>query len=356
MTYSSDPQVEIAQTSSMQDEDIELLLDLLFSHNMEFIQDFLKERQLHYSYTKTELRDRVRDYWEREVLRFEELVQLLNQIEGWGDQHIYLYKAPFALSRHWSVSANVQTVLERVGCLDLFNRSRPLLLPDEPTLSSIEWSEARVRFVWIERRVWKQRDEKLDQLAPVMLDAVQVQSEPVEWHAYRVKSSRGLIAFDWDLVSSEAMMLIHRLPSGSDYLAVKKRFEQALHPIVSLDAFEPVRVSRAVRRLEQSDRVRRHHLKYLSDNRGQVSFTSPSSQHDAFDDDPVIERTRAALRDEAVGLLGRFYWKPVPEQLSSEVYTLIYGENADDQRIGILKELREKDVRFVLSGIRDNCG
>lgn len=344
---------------AISEQDVELLLDNLFSHNMEFIQDFLEVHELPYSYPKKILRDKVRDYYYNKELQFEQLVSLLNQIEGWGDQHIYLYTAPSALSEMWRDGGRVRSILERTGHEKLLNRPTHLIIPSETDieLCSIEWSPQKVRFVWIERRIWRERAEEIEKLAQDTLNALvlEMPNETIEWQAYRTKTARGLIAFEWDLKSNEAMLQIHRLPSGDRYIDIKNRIELELQPIVSINSFDKVRVARAVRKLESGTETRRHHMKYRSDNRGTIAVTSPNSNLDVFTDDPVLERTRKALRKDATGLAGRFYWRPVPAKLSCEVYILINGESDDDQRIGILAELREKDVRHVLSRIRHHC-
>lgn len=341
-------------------EEFNLLLEYLSAHKKEFLKDFLRERGLFHSYNKDELMQKVREYVEEDRLSFEELVELLNTIEGWGDQHIYLYDAPAPLSARWRDPIEVRKILDDAGYDNLFNNSLPMVLPDDATLSSIQWSTSRVRFVWVDKRTWREHDETLDYTQQVPPDRSTFFREEIEWRAYRVRTGRGLIAFDWDLISGDAMLLIQRIPRSrvNSYREVRDQFEGELRPFVDLSAFDRVRVSHAVRSLELSDETRRYQLKYLSDYRGQLTVTSPNSKTDVFTDDPVIERTRAALDDEetgesgATGLLGRFYWQPVPTQLTREIYTLIYGEDDDDQRVGIYAEHLEGDVRYVLSRIR----
>lgn len=335
-------------------DDLDLLLQYLSAHKMEFLKNFLREKGLPHSYNKIELIQKAYEYIAQERLSFEELVDLLNTIEGWGDQQIYLYDAPPPLSTMWRDPVQVRTILNSAGYDHLFNDSLPLVLPEEATLSSIQWSSNRVRFLWVDKRIWRERDESLDYSEQVDPENGGFFREEIEWQAYRTRISRGLVAFDWDLISGEAMMLIQRVPQSrkKSYLEIRQQFEQELRPMLDLNTFERVRVSRVVRALESSDETRRHQMKYLSDNRGQLLVTSPKKTLDVFGDDPTFERTRQALEDEATGLLGRFYWKPAPTRLTHEIYTLIYGEDDDDQRVGIYAEHLEQDVCYVLSRIR----
>ncbi|HEV3115659.1 MAG TPA: SAP domain-containing protein, partial [Gemmataceae bacterium] len=70
-----------------------VLLDLLFSHRMGWIQDFLRERKLPTTGNKDVLRTRVESLFDDGTLSLSDLVVLLDKVEGWGNQHVYLYRA-----------------------------------------------------------------------------------------------------------------------------------------------------------------------------------------------------------------------------------------------------------------------
>src|SRR5438128_1308782 len=82
--------------------EVSSLLDLLFKHRMCLIQDLLKDKGKAYSGTRTKLRQRVEGYVNEGALLADELVDLLDRITGWGNQHVYLYKAPVDQIERWS--------------------------------------------------------------------------------------------------------------------------------------------------------------------------------------------------------------------------------------------------------------
>lgn len=323
------------------EEDVGLILDYLLAHKKEFIQDFLRERSLYYSGTKAVLRERLEQYLGDGRLSGVQLVVLLNRIEGWGNQHIYLYKASSQSIEPWRTEGSARKRLRDLGLIDLFNRQRPLVLPEETTLSSIEWTMKRLRFVWVEKRQWEERVPEED-----------IESADMVWRAHRIKSARGLTTFDWDLVSGHAMLMIQRLPSGTKYRQIRDQFEKELEPIVGLSQFERVRVSRAIQLIEESGEVRRRQLAYETRRGGKARFTSASRSADTYAD-PDLERAGQALGGEAAGLLGNFYWHPVPGILKRELHSTLY---APDQRVGIFGERREREVRHVISRIRHYSG
>lgn len=136
--------------------DVPQLLDLLFKHRMCLIQDLLRDKGKAFSGTRPKLRQRMEGYLDDGDVLAHELVDLLNRITGWGNQHIYLYKAPASLIERWNTEAKARAALKAHGKEHLFNRRLPLVLPANPVLSSVAWSQQAVRFVWVERREWRE--------------------------------------------------------------------------------------------------------------------------------------------------------------------------------------------------------
>jgi hypothetical protein len=316
--------------------EINLVLDYILAHKMNFVQEFLRERNLYFSGTKETLRKRLQAYLNEGQLSITDLVRLLNEIEGWGNQHIYLYKAPGRLMEPWLEEGSVRQHLARLELINLLTRPRPLVLPDKPTLSAIEWTAERVRFVWVEQRKWEERVTEDD-----------FEEHGMVWHAYRVSISRGLVAFDWDLVSGYAMWMIQQLPRGTRYHQVRERFAREFQPIVDLNDLHPIHVSRAIRPIEASREVRRRQLAYQTWQGSKATFTSASRSRDAFED-PHVQRAGQALQEDTAGLLANFYWLPVEGKLEHELHCKIY---AADQHVGFFGEHQEQEVRYVLSRI-----
>jgi len=338
-------------------QELNTLLTLLFKHNKKHLDNFLKEYGIPYSYDKPKLRELVKDHVVANKLTFDELVGLLNKIEGWGKQQIYLYKAPDHISRLWQDESRVRNLLEQADVGDLFNQSRSLILPDHPTLTSIDWTAQNVRFVWIEKRPWRERVPGEDKNENQSRENPELKGDPIlVWDAYRVNYSRSLIVFDWNFITNDAMLLIQRVHNGREnYVSIRDRFEAELSNIIDMNSFEKVRLSYGLRLIEKSDETRRHKMTFQSiANRGKIAVASPNRHDDVFEDE-VIEGIQVVLGDRVAGLLGNFYWFPVDGQLSCEVYTLIYGSKAEDQRIGILAAHKEQDIRYVLSRIRHYC-
>jgi hypothetical protein len=287
----------------------------------------------------------VERYVEKKVVSAEQLIGLLDHVEGWGNQHIYLYKAPTSLLKAWSTEEQARAILKANGKEVLLNRRRPLLLPSVPQLCSVEWAADRVRFVWVEKRPVRERVKSEDLRGKDLgLDAT------LEFDAYRRRVARGIVTFDWDLLNGHAALLIQCLPSGNDYGTAKNRFVAELEPLVEFPRFDPVRISSSIVPIEQSDEVERRQVEHATARGSGIIYRSPKRGVDAFSD-PAVKGARKASGTMLAGRLGNFYW-PIAGEKPRRVHVKLY---AADQRVGIFGECSEQEVRHVLSRIRHHC-
>jgi hypothetical protein len=316
--------------------DVAFLLDVLFDHKMVWIQRLLKDKGQSATGNKPDLRRRVEDCLEDETLEASDLVDLLDQVEGWGNQHVYLYKASGALIAALSDEKKLKEKLRKLRLTGLFNGRIPLVLPDPPALSAIEWTAERIRFIWVEKRTYREpRDDE------------SYVEGAIEYDAYEVKQSRGMVSFSCDLVTGFAELLIQRLPSGNDYRAEQKKYLDELADFFDVTELTPAKISGAIKKVDQAKGIRKRSSQLTTPLGYQVTYTSRSRKDDVYKD-PNIQKARKALGKTVAGRLGNFYW-PI---LGRDVHIKLY---AKDQRIGIFGECTAAEVENVLSEIRGYC-
>ena len=325
----------------MEEHELQLLLEMLFEHKAEYIRDFLKCKELTSSGTKSDLRKRVETAIGGRI-SFEELVSLLNRIEGWGRQHIYLFLSPQYLQLQWQDEEFVKNRLLENNAIELLNSEIPIVMPEAKELSAVLWSRRRVRFVWITKREWEERVAERDQIN---------EEEGIIWRAFKKRTGRGILALDWNLVNGLAMLMIQELPSGSKYDEERQQLTASLNPFINLEEFSPVEVSRAIQRIESSNEVRKRQIAHQTRQGGQAKFTSQGRSKD-LNTDPDIQNSRRALGGSTRPNLGNFYWLPNNGQLNKEVHTVIYS---DARRIKISGERTEQEVRYVIGRIYHYC-
>lgn len=322
--------------------EIEQVVEYVFAHRKEAVQQFLAEHSFPTSGLKDDLRDRVTNGLKSKAIIPEELIALLDTIEGWGNQHIYLYSAPPGELKIWKKKQEAVKRMTKAGNADLFNQCRPLVLPANPTLSSVEWTPQRVRCIWVEKREWEMRVPDEDSQDKVL---------GIFYKAYQQQIARGITTFDWNLVTGEAALMIQRLPSGEGYNQIRQVYERELEPFITISNFTRVRTRRAIRNLEKVKETLNRQIEHETLRGGKAAFTSKGRESDAYAD-PDLKKSRDALGGRAVSVLGNFYFLPAKQSLSRNIHIKIY---AKDQRVGIFGECTEDEVSYVLSRIRHHC-
>jgi hypothetical protein len=327
------------------DEEFDQVLDYLFAKTKDPISEFLQTLELPFSGSKEVLRERVVTAVRDGVTTQAEIVDLLNRIEGWGNQHVYLYQTSTEQRRPWRTEVRARQRLARIEAADLMNERLPIVLPDEPTLVSVEWSAERVRFVWVEKRAFTKRREDLDHVEGQLDDP----AEPgtIIFKAFEGKVQRAVTTFDWNLVNGNAALLIHQLQTGENYVDIRNEYEAAIDDAVGVRGFQRIRISRAIQRLVESEETRNRQVEEATEIGGQARLTS-GGRADDITDDPGLVGARNGLGN-AVPVMGNFYWLEAEPNLEREVRTKLY---ASDQRVGIFKQCTETEVRHVLSRIR----
>lgn len=337
------------------DGDQSLLLDLLFDHRAEVIRDFLREHECPVSGTKEQLRERVTGYIANGTVVVSHLVDLLDRVEGWGNQHVYLLraKATAPLLQEWADETKVRTALRRRGLEHLFNRRRRLVLPTTRQLVTVEWAPRRVRFVWVETRTWRERRPELDNpdhpLREATTDRPTQTNRTLVFDAYEVFRGRGIVAFELDLVSGQAALLIQQLPSGNDYAAVRGVILEELQPLLDAQSFDPVLVGRSIVRLEALPGVRPRQIEHTTQRGSRINYVSAERDAGAFAD-PTLQQARQGAGTRVVGRTGNFYWRLVADA-EREIHVKVY---APDQRVGFFGECTEAEVCDVLRLIRQH--
>ncbi len=321
------------------DWELERLVEYVFAHRMLAIQNFLSDHGLATSGTKEKLKERVQQALDDKTILPEDLVGLLDHIEGWGNQHVYLYASPPGEQRAWKNEEKARERLEDEEAGKLFNRRRPLVLPEERTLASVEWTKSSVRFVWVEKREWEMR-----------LSDEDVEENEILYKAYKPQLARGITTFDWNLLTGDAALMIQRLPSGEKYDEIRVAYEAEIEKFMKISDFTPVRARRAIRKLEKGNEALNRKVEHETQTGGKVSFTSKGRKADAYADKD-LKKARDALGGQTVSVLGNFYFVPKSPKLERNIHIKVYSK---DQRVAIFGECTEEEVVYVLSRVRQH--
>lgn len=320
---------------------------------LDFIKEFLTQKNLRRSGTKDQLIEEIKDHVENDRVTLSDLVNFLDSYIPYGKQHVYLYNGSESEVNNWRQTEYVRNVLAENDRLSYLSQKLHLILPSDLTLSSIEYHPGRdLKILAVQRRDYIERREDLDPLN---------QTGEIEFHAYQHQVLRGLIIFYWDLISNNARLQITQLPSRGNYEEVETAFGQLVHPWLPFHSFEKVNLRPSIthlRNIENSNpEARSQDISVVSIGGRKITLRSPTSQ-DSTTGETIIDEAFEHVHEISIGHLGNFYWLPrtintMPENiLEDEVHTIIVGNRG---RINFMTPNTKEAFEYVLSRVRSMC-
>lgn len=373
------------ETDRITADEVGQAVELLTSLRNEAARGLLRSAGLSGSGTKGELRTRILRGLADDVITPEGVMRALDEVEGWGNQHVVLQVSTEAAAERWQDLEHVRRSLGRSGVLDRLNRSRLLGVPGQPELGEIRWDDRHLRVVWVYgQRPWVPAPELDVPGREDLVDGVQqgegaregdgevgsgVVSEEgfakraypargldtfageVCYKAFRRGARRHLCRFDWDLVTGEAFLTLPRMNRESDYASLQGRLLGEAGDFLPLDAFTTLRLAGLIRRLESSNEVSKREVDLVTSKRAEIRFRSAGPKSDAYAD-PIVSAARRSIPEGKLsGRRGQFYWLAKGE-LQRPIQMRVH---ADVDRIAIHDQCTESEARYVLERVRHHC-
>ena len=323
--------------NSLTQDERDRLVGMVLGHNLQHVREFLQNRGIPKSGNKEQLEERIYNSLDSHRLVDSELIWLLDTIEGWGNQHIYLYKVTPHYLASLKDSSYVEELINSNGMKEVYNNEKPLFTPVEPTLSGITYDSDYLRLKFVEQRKWLEfiSEAKEDSVAPTN----------VILRRYEEHVARGITSFRINLHTSDAELMIQKLPRGARYAEIKAAYEERLNWIVDWNGLSNVPTDSSICPIEESGEAVRRALDLVTIAGSKTSFTSRARGVD-YTEDEVAKRARDALGPEVMGELGNFYWLP-NSVLAKRLHTYVYRD-----RVAVFGECTESEVNYVLSRIR----
>lgn len=324
-------------------KEVKVILDLIFAHSKSHIRRFLGNIGQPKSGNEVELYERIVNLVKAKLITEIELTELLDKIEGWGDQQIYLYKPLLREHRKIFEKKNFEELLKEHKMGKLLNGERSVVLSDKRTLSVIEYEENEfVKFIWIEKRIWEERE----------IDKDKISGEYI-YKAYKTHTQRGIMTYDLNLKTGASMLMIQKLPTNStkDYWKTKSELEEELKRFFQLDEIPSLQFKRGIKKIQKSGEVRSRQVEDKTPLGSRAKFTSSNRKIDV-DKDITIKKARSVTSANSQPYMGNFYWLPelADGNLETELHTILY---TSDNRLGIYGERTEEEVRYIIERIRE---
>jgi hypothetical protein len=165
------------------------LLDLALLQGNRFIKELLRAKQLPIGTNKEQFEAHLREAISSGQLTKEDIRGWLAEVEGWGDQHAYLYAVPRNQRATFRDRAALAAVLKTSGYTKFLDAALPGRPEDKLTLATIRQSADGLSFIWVRGSPMLVRRSKLD------YEEV-VDGEDIHFHAYERRWTRLAARFE----------------------------------------------------------------------------------------------------------------------------------------------------------------
>lgn len=162
-----------------------------------YIKELLRLHGVKIGTTKRDFAQNIADAIDDGRLNQAKIEAWLDEVEGWGNQHLYLFAAPSA------APGEVDNLLAQSDFKDLVDKKQAYDFPEQFKLSNITHKPDRLSMVWhLGKEGWDRTKDK-DYAKTVGL-------ERYRFEAYRQRMDRSVLRFEWRFDDAHCAILIHR--------------------------------------------------------------------------------------------------------------------------------------------------
>jgi hypothetical protein len=294
----------------------------------EFIKELLRQNGVRIGATKSDFAKNVAEAIDSEALTQAKIDAWLNEIEGWGNQHIYLLKAPEidAAALAGILTASAQASL--VGAPQSFD------FPADLELSNILLDEHSLSLVWhLGKEGWDRAKAK---------DFVKHEDlEHYRYEAYRRRMDRSIVRFEWRFVDPHCAILIHRNKDIDHTVAIAVVWT-ALQALAIVAAPRPrLSLTQAVKSASKEKGTKSTRLEA---DGGFVDLVS-TLEEGGIDKVAAVRHARHAMNDDEFARAQGIFTLGKAEKLAQAMSVQVYGSEG---RIRLWAQCKRDDVHAVI--------
>jgi hypothetical protein len=291
-----------------------------------FIRELLRQKKLPIGVRKEDFEVNLLKAINDGDLSLADVTDWLEEVEGWGDQHVYLYHVPdlVAAAPLWKSADSVRNKLPPAQ-RKLWNASS-LAFPEEWELTRISYDNHALSFVWHQRletllrRPSKDRREEIDD----------------DWYQFRAfleRPDRAVLRFILHLEKRLAAVFMQVPVEGDSHDTARAMVREATEPLIPWDQLRPFSTSDAIKHLDQVALEQKAAAKVkskrtrLTDADNYVEFAN-TSEEGGYVQSAAVRAVRRAVRPESFeGSAGIFlYSARTPTELERVITIEIFGE------------------------------
>jgi hypothetical protein len=313
-----------------------------------FVKELLRGRVTIGS-NKEEFEANLNQAIENGVVTMTHIEQWIHSVEGWGNQHIYLYNLSSALKKELTedkILARVKAA--RLG--KLWNANTTMTFPEEPHLTSISFTDNVLRLVWQEASPGWTPDLEKNFTRQEGLDFY-------EYRAFRRVERRTITRFEARVKDGLAGLFIPDPMQGPGHQAAREEAMRVIARLLDLPSLEngTVRVAQVSKNLDQSNIPQNNGVTVavktqksrLSSGGAYVEFAAHSSNK-AYWEEQAVQDVRKSVRNDQLEFFqgeGVFLFGEGVTGLNRPLRVQLYG---DQNRIRLWAQMDVSEVWGIL--------
>lgn len=256
----------------------------------------------------------------------------LDEVEGWGNQHVYLFKAPQISA------AETAAKIDRSEHKPLLGQGVSLAFADALQLTAIQVDGERLSMLW---QQGKNRWSRFKDKDYVELDG----NETFKFEAYLKHGERSVVRFEWRFGDDYCGILIHR-NKDIDHNEARASVWRELQVLgLCIAPLALITLSQAVKTKSKGEGT---HSSRFDNKEGYVELGSKKVDG-GIEEIEAVRQAREGIDDDAFDdTSGMFLFKQEEGKLSDNVSVQVFGKEG---RLRLWARCRRSDVYELVSRI-----
>lgn len=312
---------------------------IILTQGNEFIKELLRKHKIQIGTKKADFSKNILAAIDAGTLTRQLIEDWLSEVDGWGNQHIYLFKPPDV------PKADVKGKLEASDFAKLIDTAISYEFPDDFQLSGISLTSDHLFMSWHKGTVGWERTPAKD------FERVE-DDERYKYHAYRERFDRSVVRFAWRFVDPFCAVMIQLPVEGDAHTPIHTQVREDLKHIGLFDAnLERIPLSQAFKSMTLHNNTIVQSTRMMTDG-GHVDVVSTLTEGGIGDVEALLEARRGVDDRSFAGADGHFHFlKAKHGTLSRNVKVQGYGL---ESRVRVWVQCKREDVYLVLGVIWAN--
>ncbi len=317
-----------------------------------FIKELLRKNGIKIGATKTAFETSLLEAIEEGRIQREHIEEWLNEVEGWGNQHVYLYKVPQDLVRDslWSSPENVEARVNTARLGDLWRAQTSLEFPASRKLTAISFDDLTLRMTWHQGLSTWVRTAKEDYQK-------EIDGDLYEFRAHRYQADRSVMRFELRLRIGLAAVFLQEEWNRESHLLALSETKEAASKIFKFASLIPYNVAKAIKNLDQAaleaeelSKTIRPHSTRLSGTGAYVEFASIGGKIGYQEFEAIRHVRRAVSPGKFRGAHGVFlFTRRGPRGSTRDLKIQLYGSQS---RIRLWAQMTAGEVWDILESFK----